>query len=334
MASPSVSILLKKHDFGQRNRLAFASGAQIVFDILRGGFIQMIVLRLRGDLVVSGGTVNGAVLGENPGNLVTQVIMDASPVGQIVNLTPRSLIRSTMFDWGRQLVGTALTGAAGTFTLDQDYYLPFGPPTMPRPIECSLQTEAFASIQLRATCGTRDTQFTGNDRTFNFAAVTLDVLDQREFMAGQTALLFQYDLVRTIAAANPAFTISDWYVGRRILQHLYSFETTNQALADTILNANEPSALVVQSGNAVFARGSGLDYRAFNVTRISDAAQTMTGVRTVFLSPDMTLEGAIDARQLSQIQTQFNFAAPGAGADRVIAMSREVLLAGDLSAGR
>lgn len=320
----AVSLLLKKHDFGNRNRQAFVANGQTLLDILRGGFIQYIIARLRGNLVVSVGTASGTSLGENPGNLLVRSFLDSAPVGNLKSLSPRSLIRSTIFDYGRLVgAGTALTGAAGTFALDLNLYLNFSLEKSPRPIDTALESDAFTSLQLRMQNGGRDTQFSGNDRTFDFTGVTWDIVDQREIMDGHTAVLFEYDIFKAISSANNNNTITDFSVGRRLLSHLYLTETTNQALADTILNR-----LKVQSGSTVFSDAFALDHRANDDMWLYDAATSLTGSYFVPLSPDLTLGGAIDARQLAQIQAVIDNNNPGT--DRVIIAVRDVLYAEDM----
>jgi hypothetical protein len=322
----AVSILLKKHDFSNRNRQAFVANGQTLLDVLRGGFIQYIINRLRGNLVVSVGTASGTSLGQNPGNLLVRAFLDSAPVGNLKSLSPRSLIQQTVFDYGRAIgAGTALTGAAGTFALDLNLIMNFSLDRSPRPIDTALESDAFTSLQIRMQNGGRDTQFTGNDRTFDFSAVTWDIVDQREIMAGHTAVLFEYDIIKQIAAANNNFNITDFAVGRRLLSHLYMTESTNQALVDTILNR-----LRVQSGSTVFADAFNLDYRANQDYWVTDTAQVQTGLFWLPLSPDMTLGGAIDARQLAQISAQTDVSSPVPGTDRFIIAVRDVLYAEDM----
>ena len=322
----AVSILLKKHDFGNRNRQPFVANGQTLLDVLRGGFIQYMILRLRGNLVVSAGTASGTSLGENPGNLLTRGFLDSAPVGQLKSLTPRSLIRQTIFDYGRLIgAGTALTGAAGTFALDLNLYFNFSLERSPRPIDTALESDAFTSLQVRMQNGGRDTQFSGNDRTFDFSGNTWDIVDQREIMSGHTAVLFEYDIISQVAAVNNNRTITDFSVGRRLLSHLYNAETTNQALADTIVNR-----VKVQSGSTVFTDAFALDHRANDDLWVSDAASALTGLYFLPLSPDLTLGGAIDARQLAQIQAVLDLSNPGGANDRLIITCRDVLYAEDM----
>lgn len=323
----SVSILLKKHDFANRNRQPFVANGQTLLDVLRGGFIQYIIARLRGNLVVSAGTVSGTSLGENPGNLLVRCFMDSAPVGNLKSLSPGILIRQTIFDFGKLTgAGTALTGAAGTFGLDLNLYLQFSLDNSPKPIDTALESDAFTSLQIRMQNGGRDTQFSGNDRTFDFSGVTWDIVDQREIMSGHTAVLFEYDITAQIQSANNNRTVTDFAVGRRLLSHLYTARTTNQALADTILNR-----LTVKSGGTIFADGFALDYRANQDPWVKDAASAQTGLFWVPLSPDMTLGGAIDARQLAQIQAVLDQSNPGgAGVDNFIIGVRDVLYAEDM----
>jgi hypothetical protein len=322
----SVSILLKKHDFSNRNRQPFNANGQTLLDVLRGGFIQYMILRLRGNLIVSGGTASGTSLGENPGNLLVRGFLDSAPVGNLKSLSPRSLIRSTIFDYGRLTgAGTALTGAAGTFGLDLNLYFNFSLENSPRPIDTALESDAFTSLQIRMQNGGRDTQFSGNDRTFDFSGATWDVIDQREIMAGHTAVLFEYDITKTVGAVNNNFTITDFSVGRRLMSHLYLAQTTNQALTDGIVNR-----LKVQSGSTVFSDAFGLDYRANNDLWLKDAATSLVGTYFVPLSPDQTLGGAIDARQLAQISAVLDQNNPGGANDSYVIAVRDVLYAEDM----
>jgi hypothetical protein len=322
----AVSILLKKHDFGNRNRQAFVANGQTLLDVLRGGFIQYIMARLRGNLVVSAGTASGTSLGENPGNLLTRCFLDSAPVGNLKALSPRSLIRSTIFDYGRVVgAGTTLTGAAGTFALDLNLYLNFSLERSPNPIDTALESDAFTSLQIRMQNGGRDTQFSGNDRTFDFSGVTWDLVDQREIMSGHTAVLFEYDITATVNAANNNRTITDFSVGRRLLSHLWMTSSTNQALVDTILNR-----LKVQSGSTIFTDAFALDHRANNDPWLDDAATALTGTYFLPLSPDYTLGGAIDARQLAQIQGVVDISNPGGAADQMLICVRDVLYAEDM----
>lgn len=326
----AVSILLKKHDFANRNRQPYVANGQTLLDVLRGGFIQYIIMRLRGNLVVSAGTASGTSLGENPGNLLVRGFLDSAPVGNLKSLSPRSLIRSTIFDYGRLIgAGTPLTGAAGTFALDLNLIFNFSLERSPRPIDTALESDAFTSLQIRMQNGGRDTQFSGNDRTFDFSGVTWDAVDQREIMAGHTAVLFEYDITKNVSAVNNNFNITDFSVGRRLLSHLYCSESTNQALVDTIVNR-----LKVQSGSTVFSDAFGLDHRANDDLWVYDAASAETGLYFIPLSPDYTLGGAIDARQLAQISAVLDQNNPGAAADRYIICVRDVLYAEDMGMGQ
>lgn len=326
-ATQPGAALLQRHDFKNRQRETFVENGTLTYDVLRGGYIEKIVMMLRGSLTVAGGTVNGTSLGENPGNLLQRFFVDAAPIGQIKSLSPRSLIRNTIFDYGRLISDTALTGAAGTFTILQPFFLHFALPTLISPIEAALESAAFTSIQVRALLGGRDTQFAGNDRTFTYTSLNLDLLDQREVMSGRTAVVFEDDIFRLISSANTRFSISDFPLGQRYLDQLYVFETTNQALSDAIMNR-----LTVQSGGAVFADAFEDDFRMESFRSLKDAATALTGVHKWWASPltggKQILRGAVDARSLSQMSAVLDVSNPGT--DRVIVNSRRILLAEDL----
>jgi hypothetical protein len=102
-------------------------------------------------------------------------------------------------------------------------------------------------------------------------------------------------------------------------------QTTNQALTDGIV-----SRLKVQSGSTVFSDAFGLDHRANDDLWVTDAASALTGLYWVPLSPDQTLGGAIDARQLAQISAVLDQNNPGGASDQYLIGVRDVLYAEDM----
>jgi hypothetical protein len=328
MSTPA-SVLVQKHRGINVARTPFNAGnnpnQNFVYDVPRGGYIGRQTLTIRGSLVVSAGSASGTSLGENPGGLIQRVIVEASPAGQIKSLGPRSLVRSTLFQFRRLINDAALTGAAGTFVMQQPFYLHYAMPNRPSPYESALQTDRFASIQIRVQGGGRDTQFTGNDRTFDFTGLTLDFSQLVEYMAGQTALVFEDDLIQQITSVNPNFAITAFPLGQRYDWQAYYFETTNQQLADTIMNR-----ATVQSSGLVFWDAMFDEQRVWDRALLSDddTSSPLVGCAFAQLNPDWTLNGAVDMRYASQLISKLDVNNPGT--DRVIVHSSRVLLPADM----
>lgn len=210
---------------------------------------------LSGSLVVSAGTTSGTSLGENPGNLALQTLkiqgfaLDPSyPNGSLTNLSPRTLARRRMFDsQGRRfitdpsLTPTGLSGAAGTFTLNYPIVKYWALDWMNRPFDLALDTGMFSQLLTTLTQGSRDRQFSGNDRTFNYTGVFWEITHRFQRYdgngGGPIAVVFDDDHVRNIAGANARLELNNEFPpDGAYIDLFWMFETTNQALADTIAN--------------------------------------------------------------------------------------------------
>src|SRR6478752_1481382 len=181
----AFSLMMQKSEFSENERVQFQAEntpnlhkipTRIGVMCTRSDFV------LSGSLVVSAGTASGTSLGENPGNLALQTLkiqgfaLDSSyPNGTLVNLSPRTLLRRRIFDsLGRRfitdpsLTPTGLTGAAGTFTLNYPIVKYWALDWLARPFDSALDTGMYSLLQCTLTQGSRDRQFSGNDRTFNY----------------------------------------------------------------------------------------------------------------------------------------------------------------------
>ncbi|HZU33684.1 MAG TPA: hypothetical protein VFB79_21400 [Candidatus Angelobacter sp.] len=207
-----------------------------------------------GSLVISGGTTSGTVLGENPGNLFLQTLkiqgfaLDPSyPNGTLVNLSPRTLLRRRMFDsQGRRFIPdpnntTGFTGAAGTFTLSYPIVKYWSLDWMQRPIDLALDTGMFSQVLCTLTNGAAARQFSGNDRTFTYSSVFWEITHRFQRYDGNgngpIAVVFDDDHVRNIAGANARLELNNEFPpDGAYIDLLFIAETTNQTLADTIVN--------------------------------------------------------------------------------------------------
>lgn len=221
---------------------------------------------LSGSLVISAGTTSGTSLGENPGNLALQTLrIDAArlsgsyPDGALVNLSPRTLARRRIFDHAeRRFVGDpnnplpGLTGAAGTFTLNYPIVKYWAINWLQRPFDTALDTGMYSQLLATLTQGSRDRQFSGNDRTFSYTGVFWEITHRFQRYDGNgngpQAVIYDDDRVVLISGANSRLELNkEFPVDGAYTDLLFQTETTNQTLADTILNR-----ATLKSGTEVF----------------------------------------------------------------------------------
>ncbi len=216
-------------------------------------------LILKGSLVVSAGSANGTSVGENPGGLAQSFKLQATtiysgyPTGTLKNLVPRSVLRRRIFDRGRFVPDVSLgingfNGAAATYTLNQPFELNYAIPWLRRPFDTALDTGCYGALQLTILNGARDIQFSGNDRTFDYSGVAWDIYHYFERFDGvgngPIAVLYDDDLKRNISGANTRLQLNkEMPNDGAYLDLLWMAETTNSALADTIINK-----ITLQSG--------------------------------------------------------------------------------------
>jgi hypothetical protein len=218
----------------------------------------------RGSLVISGGTSNGTSLAENPGGLAAQTFKiegnsgnSAYPHGTLKNITARTLIRRRIIDEGRlvsDLVNGAsgINGAAGTYTVNMPFWLRFALPILRRPFDTALDTGMFTDLRLTILNGAASLQYSGNDRAFNYAGVSWDIYEKFEAFRGAgngpIAVLFDTDVQRNLSGANTRLQVNkEIPVDGAYLDILWMAQTTNNALADTIVNQ-----IALQAGTEEF----------------------------------------------------------------------------------
>lgn len=245
---------------------------------------------LGGSLVVSAGTANGAVLGENPGNYGAQqfqveatAVDGGYPDGTLKKVVPRTLLRRRIFDHPEKRfvpdvsLGIAgLTGAAGTFTLNMPFKFYWALPWLQRPFDTALDTGMFSKLLWTITNGSRDRQFSGNDRTFVVNGLYWELYHKFQAYRGDgfgpIAVLYDDDKTKNIAGANPRLEINKELVSDGLYCDLMiSSESTNQALVDTIVNK-----LTIASGTDDFFNYFAPDLKAEMEDFIGDASFTST----------------------------------------------------------
>ena len=318
--------MAKKHDYSFRERFAFKTGTPFFHEIRKGGYVTELKAVLRGSLVVSAGTASGTALGENPGNLMQRFDIDAVskgvyPGGKLKSLSPRSVLRRHVFDKGafqKDLsIPAGLTGAAGTFVLNLAFHLRFALPMLARSFETALNTDAYTGLTLQMTTGSRDTQFTGNDRTFDFTSVVLDILDFREAADVPVGVVYDTDVKVPIVGANNRFPVNgELPKGESYVDLLWMAETTNQALADTIINKID-----LLSGTDQFYSQISDYIKQENAEWFNDPQATQTGLYYTPIAKDGLLAGVV--RDISGI---LDVSDPAAGSDFITVNSRRVIL--------
>jgi hypothetical protein len=136
---------------------------------------------------------------------------------------------------------SGLIGAAGTFTLGLDFTKYWAIPWLARPFDTALDTGMFGQLLATITNGSRNAQFSGNDRTFNYAGVYWDVTHKFQRYdgngTGPIAVTYDTEVVQNINGANSRLQVNNLLPPDGSCTDLLVIaETTNQTLADTIVN--------------------------------------------------------------------------------------------------
>ena len=211
-----------------KNRLAkpFYTNSPVIFTLPLGGKILQGWVVLTGTVIIAGGTTNGTVLGEGgPINLIKRIKVTATPSaasrypgGKIVDATPRSLLRYAIAQRngakfvGEQAGSTLGNGAPGTYSIYLAIPIYFTDSNLRNEMATALNTDGpgatpggtYASVQVEVDTGDLTTCFTGNDRTgtSNFTGLTVQWVDSRLGLAGDTLVRYQEDHIMQIGATN------------------------------------------------------------------------------------------------------------------------------------
>lgn len=323
-----------KKNYGVRERIRYGAENSPLYHkvaILTGVLLTILSVYGRGSVVISGGTANGTSKGENPGNLLAQQFdIDAIsrgkyPGGKIRKTSPRTVLRRQIFDKGVfqpdiSLGAGGLTGAAGTFVLNTRFPLRFALPGLRNPVETALKLDEYEQVMLQITNGSRDNQFSGNDRTFDYTSLFWEIVSYLEAPgAGFTppAVLYDDDRIVNVQAANQRLAIDgELPKTEAYLDALFIAETTSQALSDAIINRITMQNPVEQFFDLYEdeIKGEQLDY-------VTDVAQSMTGLYHV----DMTRnegQGILLAGAVANVNAIVDVSNPGT--DRLLLATRRV----------
>jgi len=193
----------------------FIPNSPLIFTLELGGKIMQGWLVLKGTIGVSGGTTNGTVMGEGaPARLIDRIKVIATPLagsrypgGEIVDATPRALLRSAVFQHSGKLIleqsGSTLgNGAAGTYSIYLAIPLYFADSTLRQVATAALNTDSdaqgtpggtYGSVQVKVDAANLANCFTGNDRAVDYSGLTVEWIDDRANIVGDTAVLYQED---------------------------------------------------------------------------------------------------------------------------------------------
>ena len=230
-----------------------SSGSGRVLNIPLNDFILDGFLLLKGTVTLAGGTTSGTAIGDGgPGNLIKRIKLNANPAlysiypgGELVNCTPRALLRNDAFaslgKYFGELSGSVLgSGAAAAYTIYMPIPINFADTNLRQQVQTALNANGYAyeSLQLQIETGDITSCFAGNDRTATYD-LSLEWIDRRVDMtpSPNPVVLYQEDHVVQIPAANDRLTDGGLPKYGNLLSLLLMTETSSaQTLSDTILN--------------------------------------------------------------------------------------------------
>jgi hypothetical protein len=239
----------------KKNRLTtpFVPNSKIIFTLPLGGKIMEGKIALVGNLGVTGGTANGVVYGEGgPTNLIRRVIVNANPAagsrypgGKIVDMSPRSLLRYACMQHNGKFIaeqnGSVIgSGANGNYNgLYESVPIYFADAVLRNSIQTALNTDpgAYASVQVEVDTGDLTTCFPGNNGVPNWSGLTLQWIDDRVALSGDTNVLYQEDHTFLIPATQQrAFDQLMPQDGAFLSWLILQEQGVSATLADTLLN--------------------------------------------------------------------------------------------------
>lgn len=322
---------MARSNFGPRETKLFgAEGGRLFFDIPLevGAFLLATTFFLRGSLVISGGTTSGAFVGENPGAFVQSIQLDATSAGgkfrggKMRNLTARSILRRRIFDRGYlqpdlSLGASGLSGAAGTFTLNQPYTIHHALPRLRNQFNTAFCCDGYTQATFTITTGTKALMNPTTDRTWSEAALQFDHVDDRVWPAAgyKVAELYDDDRPFIINAAQSRTPFNNIlpqdapYLDALLIAQ----STASNTLVDTIVNR-----VTWFSGSAQVYDAPNDYIKAYQERYITDFAASMTGLYYTPIDRDGLLGSAMYG-----MTGVLDLSNPGgAGADNLIVATR------------
>jgi hypothetical protein len=325
-----------KHYRNITRKLAFVKNGPLVHPLtLTPGWLLMgIRIFLRGAVTLSAGAANGTLVGDNPGQLISRFTVDADPIpggayngGNIVRLTPRSCKLRRKLDRGTLQAdlktAAGIDGSATTTNLNSIFDIHFAFPRLIRPVETALRLDQYANIILTVNTQDIPTMRSGNDRTQDFSALFVEIVEIREYAPDYwpEGTPYQSDTLAILQAANNRMLLdAELPKTESYIDALLYTETTNQALADTILNRATTFSGTDQVDD-VFAD----HLKGFFADSITDQAESATGCYYLPMVQGLTENAGLLNGALPDVKLQLDVSNPGgAGNDRVNIAHRRV----------
>ncbi|HVW78782.1 MAG TPA: hypothetical protein VHB45_14310 [Alloacidobacterium sp.] len=243
---------MKNSDRRNRFTQRFDPVAPKIFNLPLGGKILQGNVILTGQIVVSGGTTSGTVVGEGgPERLIRRIKVIAIPAqnsrypgGNIVDCSPRSLLRYAIAQHSGKFIGAIAgdglgNGAAGTYNVYLSIPIYWADANLRRQVQTALNADptAYQTIQVEVDTGTLSDCFAGNDRVVDWSGLQVQWADERENFSGDTFVRYQEDHTFYIQQANTR-TLDNAMPQDGAFESLYYLaeQGASLTLADTILN--------------------------------------------------------------------------------------------------
>ena len=204
-------------DRQNRGSYPFIPDSRVVFNLGLGGKLRTGHLILTGTIVVAGGTVNGTQVGDGgPVNLIKLIKITATPAagsrypgGDIVYCTPRSLLRYAICQHNGKFIAEQSSsvlgnGANGTYQIYLSIPIYFADGNLRNEISTALNLDQgnYASVQVRVDTGDVTSCFVGNNATVTWSGLSVQWVDDRVAVAGDTLVRYQEDHVMLIASTQ------------------------------------------------------------------------------------------------------------------------------------
>lgn len=322
-----------------RQTKPFVKDSKLVFTLPLGGKIRRGCVVVHGSIVLSAGTVNGTQLAEGgPLNLVQRVYVNATPSGgsrypggKIVDVDPRGLVRfATRQRKGKFFIdqgGSTLGGGAnGTYQVYVSIPIYWEDPSQTNPIATGLNTDidpstgnpVYASLQVEVDTGDVAACFTGNNSTVDYSGLSVDWVDFRASVPGDTLVLYQETHEALIAATNKRM-LDDAMPrdGSFLSWDILGEQSAQRNLSDGLLNR-----VVLETANATYdlyaqdIRQSAFDDEWY------DPSLTATGMYPIDFTLGATIGASVPAPGL-QVYFDVNNVS-GANLDDLLFYTRRV----------
>jgi hypothetical protein len=243
----------------RRNRGAYPWQPQVVFNIPPGGKVLDGMLILAGTVTIAGGTTNGTVIGEGgPVNLIKKIKITATrgtgsryPNGELVNNTPRALLRYAITQHGGKYIGelsgsTLGNGAVGTYVIYLAIPIYWADSTLRNEVQTALNMDpvdstgvpVYENVQVKVDLATDlTTCFSGSDRVANFSGLSVQWDDTRLNLGFDTTPIVQEDHDFLIQAAQTRAVDYAFPTDGAITSLFINAESgVYKTLSDTLLN--------------------------------------------------------------------------------------------------